>query len=194
VPLENNNYSEFGERGPNYWKQLDAQGLPRPFGFGYGAWWATQYPWARRYFPFMRWFPFIRWRPFYKIDEADISDYLYGAVIPAEVIDIDATNFPVALLPALPTFASYGINMSILVCLQKPTHRLRVRDRQAIIAVVRQIQIALDSLRVDAARYIAAGYWPVPDLDRQIFTWVRDPSKAGILQPIALRSVNKGLL
>ena len=183
--IEDNQYDDFGERGPGYWKQVDERGQPLAYGFGYGLWWATQYPWVRRYFPFMRWYALKRWRPYYKVAVSDVNNLRYGTPIPAESLVIDKEYFPLNLLPALPTFAEYDINLSALTRLKGRTiNSLYMSDEQAIMGIVREIQTVLDAIKLSAGPYMVAGYIPVPDLDRQAFLWIRDTTKSGLIQSV----------
>lgn len=177
---ENNVYYQFGMRGPDYWKQYTpVTNQPLSFGFGYGLWWATQYPWARRYFPFMRWYAAQRWQPYYVVSEEDIADYKYGDRLENEVIIVDIDLFGKVPLPQLPTFASLAISLDTLTSLTKPINQLRSRDKQAIMNVVRQIQTTQDSLDTNLILrpYIMNGYLPVPDLDLQRFSWIKSATK-----------------
>ena len=167
-------------RGPNYWRQT------RPFGFGYGLWWASQYPWAVRYFPFQRWFPVQRWNPYYTVSPDDLTEYQYGTILPTDAIVIDTDLFGTTPLPQLPTFASAGINLTPLTPLLKPVGALTGREKQLIREVVRQIEAAWQSLIENGMLrpYMDAGYLPVPDLDLQRFMWIKDTSRSGAVQPV----------
>lgn len=197
---EQNNYYELAVRGPSYWRQLTPQGQALPFGYGYGLWWATQYPWARRYFAFPRWFPAQRWQPYYAVLAEDLVNYQYKDPLIDEEGDpvaiVDADVFGSVALPQLPTFASLNINLDPLTRLNKPVNQLREREKQEIRAVARQIDEAWVALKENPLykQYAVAGYLVVPDLDMQRFMWIKDASITGPLviqqpQPMSLATL-----
>lgn len=160
----------FYARGHGFW------GLG--FGYGFGAWYMWRYPYLYGYFApwYALWYPPL-WVPSYVVNEQAALAYDDGGgqvALPRQSYQSNYNEFGVdpASLPVLPNFASRGINVNAL---RYSNERPNPEQEAQIRATITQIDSTLQEIKSEPQiqQAMSRGYIPVPDMDRQRFSWVR---------------------
>lgn len=156
-------------RNVTYWTRPS---LP-PRAFGYGAGWRRQFPWFSLLFTaevFSLWYP-PRWQPYYLIDphSVDIANQ-QGLPPPPNAYRINHQVKWPENLPSLPTFKESGI---VLEKIHYGDQTLTKEQSESVMEIQHSLNKKQAELKLKYNELVKAGYWPVPDLDRERFSWVK---------------------
>lgn len=153
-------------RSLDYWK---SQGR-----YGYGLGWRTRYRWFPLLFTpsvYAVWYPHSRWEPYYILDDSYIQLYERDFTLPPNsAYRINPNVAWPQNLPPLPKFKEVGINLGVI---RYQREQLSEEERANVMKVQHVINEKLAELKLRYNTYVNRGYWPVPDLDREQFSWVK---------------------
>ena len=142
--------------------------------YGYGSGWKTRYKWFPSVFTpsvYAVWFPHTRWEPYYILDDSFITAYERDFTVPpnsAYIIN-NRVQWP-QKLPQLPKFKEVGIDLGGI---RHQAETLSGEEMENVMKVQHDINEKLAELKLRYNTYVNRGYWPVPDLDREQFSWVK---------------------
>ena len=149
-----------------YWKN--------PGGYGYGLGWRTRYRWFPLLFTpsvYTVWYPHSRWEPYYILENSFVEAFERDFTLPPNsAFRINTRVRWPTNLPPLPKFKEVGINLAEI---RYQTEQLTEQQRTNIMKVQHDINVKLAELKLRFNTYVNRGYWPVPDLDREQFSWVK---------------------
>lgn len=150
----------------DYWK---SQGR-----YGYGLGWRTRYRWFPLLFTpsvYAVWYPHSRWEPYYILDDSFIQTYERDFTLPPNsAYRINTRVMWPQNLPPLPKFKEVGINLGGI---RYQSEQLTEQERANVMKIQHEINEKLAELKLRYNTYVNRGYWPVPDLDREQFSWVK---------------------
>lgn len=153
--------------GINYWGGKT--------GYGYGLGWSRRYVWFPLLFTpnvFATWYPPV-WEPYYIVQSRSLVEYDNDprVIFPENAYRINRSISWPENLPSLPTFTERGIDSSEI---RYETDALDQEQKKKVFQTILKITAEQSKLETEYAGLVKRGYRPVPDLDRERFSWVKE--------------------